>query len=289
MVAGLYSTEALSWAQAMLLNSPRSRARMRPAVDRPWSFSSELKPGSSGVVGPLNCDPARRATTLRLTWILLATNSRNQGFAMLPNRRVVLWTLGLLLVLSRRILAEEPPVIPIGLDAYRQWERWQYQRIGARAYMRSTYDRGGGNEGADASHFLYQEAGDFNVALDVEGPGLPYFARYNHWHGSPWHYEVDGTDHLVQESSTAAPNRPVKDSVFLPQELFPRPLAWTWSDTQGADLSWIPVPFQHSFRIATRAPITARATISTTSMFRGPASLALCTRGTARRLPTPTC
>src|SRR5919201_6651132 len=77
-----------------------------------------------------------------------------------------------------------PPVIPVGLDAYRMWERWPYQRIGARAYTRSTYDRRGGNEGADASHFLYQLADDFNVTLDVEGPGVLYFARYNHWHGS---------------------------------------------------------------------------------------------------------
>jgi hypothetical protein len=141
-------------------------------------------------------------------------------------------------------------VIPVGLDAYRQWDRWPYQRIGARAYMRSTYDRAGGNEGADASHFLYQEADDFNVTLDVEGPGVLYFARYNHWHGSPWHYEVDGTDHLIRESSTADPNRPVKDSVFLPDKLFPRPLAWTWSDTKGADLSWVPIPFERSFRMA---------------------------------------
>jgi hypothetical protein len=116
--------------------------------------------------------------------------------------------------------------------------------------MRSTYDRAGGNEGADASHFLYQQADDFNVTLDVEGPGVLYFARYNHWHGSPWHYEVDGKDHLVQESSTADPNRPVRDSVFLPEKLFPRPLAWTWSDTRGADLSWVPVPFERSFRVA---------------------------------------
>jgi hypothetical protein len=173
----------------------------------------------------------------------------HKGFAMLPNHGVALFTVGLLLVLSTRILAEEPPIIPIGLDAYRQWERWPYQRIGARAYMRSTCDRAGGNEGADASHFLYQEANDFNVTLDVEGPGVLYFARYNHWHGSPWHYEVDGTDHLVQESSTADPIRPVKDSVFLPEKLFPRPLAWTWSETKGADLSWIPVPFQRSFRM----------------------------------------
>src|SRR5512136_1548077 len=101
----------------------------------------------------------------------------------------------------------EPPVIPVGLDAYRQWERWPYQRIGARAYMRSTYDRSGGNEGADAGHFLYQTADDFNVALDVEGPGVLYFVRYNHWHGSPWHYQVDGADHIVRETSTATPDK----------------------------------------------------------------------------------
>src|ERR1700752_1843724 len=102
---------------------------------------------------------------------------------------------------SARTLAYEPPVIPIGLDAYRQWERWPYQRIGARAYMRSTYDRSGGNEGADASHFLYQLSDTNNVTLDLAGPGILYFARYNHWHGSPWHYVVDGTDYLVQETS----------------------------------------------------------------------------------------
>src|SRR6266576_3831807 len=93
--------------------------------------------------------------------------------------------------------AVEPPVIPIGLDAYRQWDKWPYQRIGARAYMRSTYDRRGANEGADASHFLYQLADDYNVSLDIAGPGIVYFARYNHWHGSPWHYTVDGTDYVV--------------------------------------------------------------------------------------------
>src|SRR5712675_2179442 len=121
--------------------------------------------------------------------------------------------LGLLLCLTVGSAgAGEPPVIPVGLDAYRQWERWPYIRLGARAYMRSTYDRAGGNEGADASHFLYQDADDFNVTLDVQGPGILYFARYNHWHGSPWHYEVDGADHIVQESSTAEPNRPLKDS-----------------------------------------------------------------------------
>ncbi|HLY12683.1 MAG TPA: DUF2961 domain-containing protein [Planctomycetota bacterium] len=144
----------------------------------------------------------------------------------------------------------EPPVIPVGLDAYRRWDRWYLQRIGARAYMRSTYDRKGGNESADASHFLYQESDEFNVPLDVQGPGILYFARYNHWHGSPWHYEVDGKDHLVQESSSKDPTKPVDDSVFLPQEAFPSPLTFTWSQTKGADLMWVPIPFEKSFRMA---------------------------------------
>jgi hypothetical protein len=146
--------------------------------------------------------------------------------------------------------AVEAPTIPVGLDAYRQWQHWPLQRIGVRAYMRSTYDRTGGNEGADASHFLYQFANDQNVTLDIAGPGILYFARYNHWHGSPWHYTVDGTDHIVQETSTADPLHPKANSVFIPTSAFPNPLAWTWSDTRGADLSWVPIPFEKSFRMA---------------------------------------
>lgn len=146
--------------------------------------------------------------------------------------------------------AEQLPEIPVGLDAYRQWERWPQQRIGVRAYMRSTYDRTGGNHSADASHFLYQLADDKNVTLDVRGPGILYFARYNHWHGSPWHYEVDGVDHIVQESSSADPTKPKQNSVFLPEKLFPNPLTWTWSITKGADLMWVPIPFEKSFRMA---------------------------------------
>ena len=71
--------------------------------------------------------------------------------------------------ISTNAIGNEPAVIPVGLDAYRQWARWPYQRLGMRAYMRSTYDRSGGNEGGDASHFLYQLADDDNVTLDVEG------------------------------------------------------------------------------------------------------------------------
>lgn len=148
------------------------------------------------------------------------------------------------------VRAGEPPVIPVGLDAYRMWDRWPYQRIGARAYMRSTYDRRGGNETADASHFLYQVAEDFNVTLDVEGKGVLYFVRTNHWHGSPWHYEVDGVDHIVQETTTADPTKKLDHSVFLPERLFPNPLTWTYSVTKGADLMWVPIPFERRFRLA---------------------------------------
>lgn len=146
-------------------------------------------------------------------------------------------------------LCAAPPPIPVGLDAFRQWDLWPYQRIGARAYMRSTYDRSGGNEGADASHFLYQLADDHNVTLDVAGAGVLYFVRFNRWHGSLWHFVVDDNDFLVGESSTPAPARPVAHSVFVPAAPFPPPLAVTWSETRGADLSWVPIGFEKSFRL----------------------------------------
>ncbi len=159
---------------------------------------------------------------------------------------------GSVLLAAACVLAEvgEPPPIPVGMDAYRLWEQWPQQRLGVRAYMRSTYDRSGGNETADASHFLYQEAEEFNVSLDVEGQGVLYFVRTNHWHGSPWHYEVDGVDHIVSESTTADPTRPLEFSTFLPERLFPEPLAWTYTATKGADLMWVPIPFAERLRLA---------------------------------------
>src|SRR5579875_3938322 len=161
-----------------------------------------------------------------------------------------LWPLVAMLVAGIARPADGPRPIPIGMDSYRFWDRWAAQRIGMRAYMRSTYDRRGGNEGADASHFLYQLSDTFNVTLDLEGPGLLLFSRYNHWHGSPWHYVVDGTDHIVQESSSRDPLHPIPDSVFLPSGSFPSPLNWTWATTKGADLVWTPIAFTRSFQMA---------------------------------------
>jgi hypothetical protein len=190
--------------------------------------------------------PAKAGTPYHGTCRL--PNSRNaHAFSLLG---ILVAFVSALSLSALSISADEPPMIPVGLDAYRMWNRWPYQRIGERAYMRSTYDRRGGNEGADASHFLYQLADDFNVTLDVAGPGVLYFARYNHWHGSPWHYEVDGTDHIIQETSTATPTKPAPNSIFLPENLFPEPLAFTWAATRGADLVWTPIEFQQSFRMA---------------------------------------
>jgi hypothetical protein len=138
------------------------------------------------------------------------------------------------------------PMLPVGYDAFRQWERWPIVRLGTRAYLRSTYERAGGNY--DASHFLRREADQF-VTLDVAGSGVLHFSRTNHWHGSPWHYQVDGNDTVVRESSTADPDHPVSGSTFLPEALFPEPLAVTWSTTQGADLSWVPIPFSSTLEV----------------------------------------
>ena len=147
----------------------------------------------------------------------------------------------------------ELPTVPVGEDAYLMWDQLPRQRIGVRAYMRSTYDRTGGNRDADASHFLYQEADDFNVVLDTVGPGVLYFVRTNHHHGSPWHYEIDGDDLVVKETATDNPvgaDKRLTDSVFIPTDLFPKPLVWTWPTTKGADLMWRPVSFTKSFRLA---------------------------------------
>ncbi len=158
------------------------------------------------------------------------------------------WICAALLAVTVAGTPQQIRSIPIGLDAYRSWDHWADQRIGMRAYMRSTYDRSGAN--ADASNFLYQAANNFNVTLDLAGPGLLVFSRFNHWHGSPWHFVVDGKDHVVTESSTNDPVHPNPSSSFLPAAPFPEPLNYTWTVTKGADLMWSPIGFKKSFQLA---------------------------------------
>jgi hypothetical protein len=184
----------------------------------------------------------------------MTSSSHAIGRALRAAREFAVAIIAALVVANVAIADDAPlPVVPIGDDAYLMWDRLPYQRIGVRGMMRSTYDRTGGNRDADASHFLYQQADDFNVALDAAGPGVLYFVRTNHHHGSPWHYEIDGKDLIVKESATDNPvgaNERLKRSVFEPRELFPHPLVWTWPTTKGADLMWRPIPFRDSLRLA---------------------------------------
>lgn len=147
--------------------------------------------------------------------------------------------------------AQKAPAIPVGYDAFRSWEQLPQQRIGVRAYMRSTYARTGGSY--DASNFLFMNKEDENVTLDVKGAGVLYFFRANHWHGSPWHFMVDGKDNVISETATASPVDAVKkfkNTAFIPATTFPEPLAWTWGTTKGANLIWAPMEFRDSLRIA---------------------------------------
>lgn len=59
-------------------------------------------------------------------------------------RRLSLFVSAIALVLASACLSSsaaalrnspEPPVIPIGLDAYRMWDQWPVLRIGQRTYM----------------------------------------------------------------------------------------------------------------------------------------------------------
>ncbi|ANH81850.1 hypothetical protein A8C56_13460 [Niabella ginsenosidivorans] len=154
-------------------------------------------------------------------------------------------------VAAQNVKKELLPEVPAGYDAFRMWQLLPQQRIGVRAYMRSTYDRGGGS--ADASNFLFMKKEDENVTLDVKGNGVLYFFRANHWHGSPWHFIVDGKDNSVSETATADPVDAVKkytSTAFIPGKALPPPLAWTWGSTKGADLIWVPMRFKDSVQIA---------------------------------------
>jgi len=140
---------------------------------------------------------------------------------------------------------------PVGMEAYRRWDLLPQQRIGVRAYMRSTYDRM--SKGTDAGHFLFMNQEDENVTLDVKGRGVLYFFRANHWHGSPWHFTIDGKDHIVKETATDSPVnawKTVPRAGFIPGDVFHEPMDWTWTTTKGADLIWTPMPFRDSLRIA---------------------------------------
>lgn len=148
---------------------------------------------------------------------------------------------------------KDPPPIPLGTDAYVRWDMLPYQKLNVRAYMKGTYDRTGFNKGANGGYFLYQESDTFNTVVDERGCGCLYFVRSNHFHGSPWHYEIDGEDFILKESGTDDPvdaTHKYPDPHFIPQELFPAPLNQTWNRSAGGDLMQTPMPFEKSLRFA---------------------------------------
>ncbi len=142
-----------------------------------------------------------------------------------------------------------PGVLPIGYDAYRHGDLLPSIRLGVRTYMRSTYDRAGGNEAADASHYLREIAPGDDVPLDVEGTGTAWFFRANHWHGSPWGFVIDGADNAVADTATATPDHPPATSTFIPASAFPPPFGLTYATTQGSDVSWLPMGFTRSLSV----------------------------------------
>ena len=157
--------------------------------------------------------------------------------------------------LSSTIYAQEnssSELIPIGWDAYKMWNKWPMQRIGVRAYMRSTYDRSGGNESANVSHFLYMCEEDNNITLDITGKGYLFFIRINHWHGSPWRYTVDGNSCIVKKTATqksVGAKHFFDRTAFIPQNSFKEPLTYTWSTTKGSNLVWVLIGFNNSIRL----------------------------------------
>jgi hypothetical protein len=80
--------------------------------------------------------------------------------------------------------------------------------------MRSTYDRIGGNEFADASHFLFMNEEDYNVTLDLKGKwqsaGIWYLAGSNSCMASRPDGELDVHILRVQTS-----NRRLRDEEFM--------------------------------------------------------------------------
>ena len=133
--------------------------------------------------------------------------------------------------------ADEPPLLPVGADAYRMWDRWPYQRIGERAYMRSTYDRSGGNEHARRLPLPLSTGRRLQRHARCRGAGhallrpLQPLARQSlalrgRWRGPP------------ASRKPAPPTRyiPVRDSVVPAAVGVPRSADLDLGQTKGADL-----------------------------------------------------
>jgi len=82
----------------------------------------------------------------------------------------------------------------------------------------------GGNESRTRALPVTRSPMRVQRPLDVQGHGI-LVSRATHWHGSTWHYEVDGKDHRPG-SSLEGPDQARRELVFLPKRV-PSPLTYT--------------------------------------------------------------
>ena len=192
---------------------------------------------------------------------------------MLPNRRVFLCTLGLLLVPSTRIGAEEPPVIPVGLDAYRQWERWPYQRIGRALHAQHLRPRAAATRAptpaisstslptTSTSRWTSRARASSTSPATTTGTAAPGTTRW-----------------MAPTTSSRRPAPPTRTDprpgLGLPaREAFPQSAGLDLVGHQGRRPDrGCRCRSSSPFAWPTRAPTTARATTSTTSTSREPSS-----------------
>ena len=159
--------------------------------------------------------------------------------------------LTLVLLASSIARGGEPPPIPVGLDALRQWERWPCQRIGAPGLHAQHLRSHRRQRGCRREPFPLPAGRRLQRHARRRGPRHPLLRALQPLARQP--LALRGGWHRPRRPGDAArPTRtsPSAGSVFLPREPFPEPLAWTWSTTRGADLSWVPMPFERSFRMA---------------------------------------
>ena len=180
---------------------------------------------------------------------------------------------------------------PSGSTRSRQWERWPVLRVGARAYMRSTYDRDRRQRGCRREPFPLP-AGRRLQRRRSTSRGRASFASRGTTTGTAARGITRWTASTTWSASraTADPTGRSTGSTFLPRGLFPEPLAWTWSTRRA--------PTCRGFRCRSSghsAWLYGRTHYGTgyyiyPAVRPGAAALAADPRrGTARPRPTPTC
>ena len=164
------------------------------------------------------------------------------------------------------------PVIPVGLDAFREWDRWPVLRIGD-AHVHAQHLRPRRRQRGRRRQPLPPPGGRRHLhrARRRRARASSTSSRTNHWHGSPWHYVVDGADH--GRAARRAPPIPIARSRArrsCPTARVPAAARADLVDDRRARTSpGCPSLFAHRCASATGARTTAPATTSTSCSRRG--------------------